>query len=153
MESFAGLQRLIRSVSIISTKTLISTVCIFSCITVTSPINESDQVLYRIQPEEIYHLAAQSHVRVSFDIPEYTGDVTGLGTIRILGGDSRDWTEDEILSGKQLGDVRQSSRNAATGDDSFLPAKPLWGSEGLCLLDNGQLPGELRYLCLQRHSV
>ena len=37
-----------------------------------------------LQPDEIYHLAAQSHVRVSFDIPEYTGDVTGLGTIRIL---------------------------------------------------------------------
>jgi GDPmannose 4,6-dehydratase len=42
------------------------------------------KLLYRIQPEEIYHLAAQSHVRVSFDIPEYTGDVTGLSTVRIL---------------------------------------------------------------------
>lgn len=42
------------------------------------------KLLYRIQPNEIYHLAAQSHVRVSFDIPEYTGDVTALGTIRIL---------------------------------------------------------------------
>jgi GDPmannose 4,6-dehydratase len=42
------------------------------------------KLLYRIQPDEIYHLAAQSHVRVSFDIPEYTGDITGLGTIRIL---------------------------------------------------------------------
>jgi GDPmannose 4,6-dehydratase len=42
------------------------------------------KLLYRLQPDDIYHLAAQSHVRVSFDIPEYTGDVTGLGTIRIL---------------------------------------------------------------------
>jgi GDPmannose 4,6-dehydratase len=42
------------------------------------------KLIYEIQPEEIYHLGAQSHVRVSFDIPEYTGDVTGLGTIRIL---------------------------------------------------------------------
>ncbi|MEX2605881.1 MAG: GDP-mannose 4,6-dehydratase [Kiritimatiellia bacterium] len=41
-------------------------------------------LLYDVQPEEIYHLAAQSHVRVSFDTPEYTGDVTGLGTVRIL---------------------------------------------------------------------
>ena len=41
-------------------------------------------LIYNIQPDEIYHLAAQSHVRVSFDIPEYTGDVTGLGTIRLL---------------------------------------------------------------------
>jgi GDPmannose 4,6-dehydratase len=42
------------------------------------------KLLYELQPEEIYHLAAQSHVRVSFDIPEYTSDVTGIGTIRIL---------------------------------------------------------------------
>ncbi len=42
------------------------------------------KLLHGIQPEEIYHLAAQSHVRVSFDIPEYTADVTGLGTLRIL---------------------------------------------------------------------
>ena len=40
--------------------------------------------LYEVQPDEIYHLGAQSHVRVSFDIPEYTADITGLGTIRIL---------------------------------------------------------------------
>ena len=41
-------------------------------------------LMYAIQPDEIYHLGAQSHVRVSFDMPEYTGDVTGLGTTRIL---------------------------------------------------------------------
>lgn len=42
------------------------------------------ELIYNIQPDEVYHLAAQSHVRVSFDLPEYTGDVTGLGTMRIL---------------------------------------------------------------------
>ncbi len=42
------------------------------------------KLLYELKPEEIYHLGAQSHVRVSFDIPEYTSDVTGIGTIRIL---------------------------------------------------------------------
>ncbi len=41
-------------------------------------------LLHDIQPDEIYHLGAQSHVRVSFDIPEYTGDITGLGTLRLL---------------------------------------------------------------------
>jgi GDPmannose 4,6-dehydratase len=41
-------------------------------------------LLAQIRPMEIYHLAAQSHVRVSFDEPEYTGDTTGLGTIRLL---------------------------------------------------------------------
>ncbi len=41
-------------------------------------------LVYNVRPDEIYHLAAQSHVRVSFDLPEYTGDITGLGTMRIL---------------------------------------------------------------------
>jgi GDPmannose 4,6-dehydratase len=41
-------------------------------------------IIYNIKPEEIYHLAAQSHVRVSFDMPEYTGEITGLGATRIL---------------------------------------------------------------------
>src|SRR4030042_6886799 len=42
------------------------------------------RLLEKIQPNEIYNLGAQSHVRVSFDIPEYTADVTGLGTLRLL---------------------------------------------------------------------
>jgi len=42
------------------------------------------RLIDRIEPEEVYHLGAQSHVRVSYDIPEYTGDVVALGTIRIL---------------------------------------------------------------------
>jgi GDPmannose 4,6-dehydratase len=42
------------------------------------------KLLYELKPEEIYNLGAQSHVRVSFDIPEYTGDVDGLGAQRIL---------------------------------------------------------------------
>jgi GDPmannose 4,6-dehydratase len=50
-------------------------------------LSDSEQVsnmIYNIKPEEVYHLGAQSHVRVSFDIPEYTGNVTALGTTRIL---------------------------------------------------------------------
>jgi len=42
------------------------------------------RLLAKLQPDEIYHLGAQSHVRVSFDIPEYTADVVGLGTLRLL---------------------------------------------------------------------
>ena len=41
-------------------------------------------IIYNICPDEIYHLGAQSHVRVSFDTPEYTGNVTGIGTTRLL---------------------------------------------------------------------
>ena len=43
-------------------------------------------LIYNTKPDEIYHLGAQSHVRVSFDMPEYTGDITALGTIRLLEG-------------------------------------------------------------------
>jgi GDPmannose 4,6-dehydratase len=42
------------------------------------------KLLYELQPDELYHLGAQSHVRVSFDIPEYTFDVTAAGTLRLL---------------------------------------------------------------------
>ncbi len=50
-------------------------------------ISDSEQIsniIYNVKPDEVYHLGAQSHVRVSFDIPEYSGNVTGLGTTRIL---------------------------------------------------------------------
>ncbi len=50
-------------------------------------LSDSEQIsniIYNFKPDEIYHLGAQSHVRVSFDIPEYTGNVTGLGTSRLL---------------------------------------------------------------------
>ncbi len=50
-------------------------------------LSDSEQIaniIYNIKPDEIYHLGAQTHVRVSFDTPEYTGNVTALGTTRLL---------------------------------------------------------------------
>lgn len=50
-------------------------------------LSDSEQIsniIYNVKPDEVYHLGAQSHVRVSFDIPEYTGNITALGTTRIL---------------------------------------------------------------------
>jgi GDPmannose 4,6-dehydratase len=49
-----------------------------------SDASNINRLIEKIVPVEIYHLAAQSHVRISFDLPEYTGDVTGLSTTRIL---------------------------------------------------------------------
>ncbi len=49
-----------------------------------SDAEQISNILYNIRPDEVYHLGAQSHVRVSFDCPEYTGNVTALGTARIL---------------------------------------------------------------------
>ena len=50
-------------------------------------LSDSEQIsniLHKVQPDEVYHLGAQSHVKVSFDMPEYTGNVSALGTTRIL---------------------------------------------------------------------
>jgi len=49
-----------------------------------SDSSQLTNLIYNIRPDEIYHLGAQSHVMVSFEMPEYTGDITGLGTTRIL---------------------------------------------------------------------
>jgi GDPmannose 4,6-dehydratase len=82
------------------------------------------KLLYQIQPEEIYHLAAQSHVRVSFDIPEYTGDVTALSTIRILeairqtGVGSRFY---QASSSEMFGKVREVPQ---TENTPFYPRSP-----------------------------
>ena len=45
-----------------------------------------DHLLYELQPDEVYNLGAMSHVKISFDVPIYTGEVTGLGAARILEG-------------------------------------------------------------------
>ncbi len=49
-----------------------------------SDAGQITNIIYNIEPDEIYNLAAQSHVRVSFDMPEYTGDISGLGMTRLL---------------------------------------------------------------------
>jgi GDPmannose 4,6-dehydratase len=82
------------------------------------------KLLYNLQPDEIYHLGAQSHVRVSFDIPEYTSDVTGISTIRILeaireaGGKSRFY---QASSSEMFGKVQQIPQIETT---PFWPRSP-----------------------------
>ena len=49
-----------------------------------SDSSQLTNLFYEVQPAEVYHLGAQSHVRVSFDMPDYTGDITALGTVRLL---------------------------------------------------------------------
>src|SRR5438046_1968141 len=49
-----------------------------------SDASSLNKIIRTVQPDEIYHLGAQSHVRVSFDVPEYTAEITGLGTVRLL---------------------------------------------------------------------
>jgi len=82
------------------------------------------KLLYRVQPDEVYHLAAQSHVRVSFDIPEYTGDVTGLSTVRLLeairetGSKARFY---QASSSEMYGKVQETPQRETT---PFYPRSP-----------------------------
>ena len=107
------------------------------------------KLLYSIKPNEIYHLAAQSHVRVSFDVPEYTGDVTGLGTVRILeairelgmGNDCRFY---QASSSEMFGMVQEVPPN---GENTFLPAFALWLRESVCLLADGELSRVIQHAC------
>ncbi len=82
------------------------------------------RVLETSQPDEIYNLAAQSHVGISFDIPEYTGDVTGLGTARLLEAirTSKRTTRFYQASSSELyGKVREKIQ---TEDTPFYPRSP-----------------------------
>jgi GDPmannose 4,6-dehydratase len=65
------------------------------------------RIFQEVQPEEVYHLAAQSHVQVSFETPEYTADTDALGTLRLLEAIRILGLEkNEILSGLHIGAVR-----------------------------------------------
>lgn len=74
-------------------------------------LSDSEQIsniVYNIKPDEVYHLGAQSHVRVSFDMPEYTGNVNALGTIRILEAIRRSGNETKFYqasSSEMFGDA------------------------------------------------
>ena len=72
-------------------------------------------LLGEIKPDEVYNLAAQSHVRVSFDEPEYTGDVDGLGTIRLLEAIRAIGLQTALLPGVQFRDVRRDPATAGRG--------------------------------------
>ncbi len=83
-------------------------------------------LLQTIRPDEIYNLAAQSHVRISFDIPEYTGDVNALGTIRLLEAvRNLDLTETtrfyQASTSELFGKVRETPQKETT---PFIPRSP-----------------------------
>ena len=109
--------------------------------------------MHELQPDEVYHLGAQSHVRVSFDIPEYTGDVTGLGTTRLLEAIRETRPQGPLLPGFEQRDVRPGPGRAAARGHAVLSAQPLRRGQGLRLLDDGQLPRELRHARQQRHPL
>ena len=93
-----------------------------------------------IRPDEIYNLGAQSHVKVSFEVPEYTAEVTGLGTIRLLEAIRDTGVKTKFYQASSSEMYRQGRGNTPERKDALLSAQPLWRREGLCVLDDGQLP-------------
>ncbi|MGA2256649.1 MAG: GDP-mannose 4,6-dehydratase [Thermoguttaceae bacterium] len=88
-----------------------------------------NRLLRFIRPDEIYNLAAQSHVKVSFEIPEYTGDVAGLGTLRILEGIRESGLDPRIYqagSSEMFGKVREIPQTEST---PFYPRSPYAASK------------------------
>ena len=83
-----------------------------------------NRILWEVRPDEIYNLGAQSHVRVSFDIPEYTSDVDALGTLRLLEGIRHAGIETRFYqasSSEQFGKVQEVPQSETT---PFYPRSP-----------------------------
>lgn len=80
-------------------------------------------ILYNIKPDEVYHLGAQSHVKVSFSMPEYTGNVTALGTVRVLEAIRRSGNNSKFYqaSSSEMFGQSPSPQNEST---AFNPTSP-----------------------------
>ena len=86
------------------------------------------RLMQQIRPTEIYNLAAQSHVGVSFESPEYTANADAHRRAAAVGGDpdSRHGEGDAVLSGVDLGAVRSGPGGSAEGNHAVLSALALW---------------------------
>ncbi len=89
-----------------------------------SDASNISRLLEKIKPNEIYHLGAQSHVKVSFDMPEYTADVTGIGTLRLLDAIRESEIKTKFYqasSSEMFGKVAETPQ---TEDTPFYPRSP-----------------------------
>ena len=111
------------------------------------------RLLHRLQPDEVYHLGAQSHVRVSFDMPEYTGDVTGLGHDPAARGAPRRRGERPLLPGVSRRRCSARHRRRRTRSTPFYPRSPVRRREGVRVLDDQELPRGVRHVRGQRDPV
>ena len=108
-----------------------------------------------IKPDEIYNLAAQSHVQVSFDAPEYSGDVDALGVLRVLEavrvcGLTKTCKVYQASTSELYGKVEEIPQRETTPVPSLLSVrcrKAVW------FLDGQGVPRCVRHVCRQRHPV
>jgi GDPmannose 4,6-dehydratase len=90
-----------------------------------------NQLMRTIRPDEVYNLGAQSHVRVSFDIPEYTADIAGLGTLRLLDAIREEGVQCRFYqagSSEMFGQVRETPQ---TEETPFHPRSPYGAGKAL----------------------
>ena len=95
------------------------------------------RIIQEIQPDEIYNLAAMSHVHVSFETPEYTGNADGLGTLRILDavrllGLTEKTRIYQASTSELYGKVQEVPQSE---NNTILPPQPLCGCQNVCVLD------------------
>ena len=111
-----------------------------------------ERVIHDVHPDEVYHLAAQSHVRVSFDMPEYTGDVTGLGTIRILESIKRSGINTKFYQAS-TSELFGSAVAPQSETTHFPTPKSICCGQVVCFLGDQELFSGLWFICLQWNSV
>lgn len=111
-------------------------------------------ILSRVRPDEVYNLAAQSHVKVSFELPEYTGQCDGLGTMRMLEALRTCGLEkcSRFLPGIYLRTVWKGAGNSPNREDALLSALSLRRRQNIRILGGGKLPRGLRDVRVQRNS-
>ena len=101
------------------------------------------RILNIVQPDEIYNLAAQSHVQVSFDVPEYSGDVDALGTLRVL-------ESVRILGMTKKTKIYQASTSELYGKVEEIPQKETFAiccCKAVWFLDNQRIQRSLWHVC------
>ena len=107
-------------------------------------LNNSEQLtnlIYNVRPDEIYHMGAQSHVQVSFDMPEYTGEVTGLGTTRILSAVKRSGIQTRFYQASSSEMFGNSPHPRRLSTLSQGPAGRLTGFRASCIFLRAGHPG------------
>ena len=101
------------------------------------------RIIQIVQPDEIYNLAAQSHVKVSFDVPEYTAETDAVGTLRLL-------EAVRILGMEKRVRIYQASTSELFG---LVPPLAIRCGKAVRFLDYQKLPRVVRYVLRQRHTL
>ena len=111
------------------------------------------KLVYEIKPDEVYNLAAQSHVRVSFDMPEFTGDVDALGTMRLLeaireSGLGKSVRFYQASTSELYGKVQEVPQRETTP----LSSLTLRSGKVICILGSEKLSRSVWPFCIKRYS-